>query len=74
MKYKCLLSLMRKVLKDIYFWRDIYQYKVNNYNILMVTGDYPWQGSHTNFGSHTCGCVLISEDWVLTAGHCIGGG
>merc|ERR1712043_15833 len=35
--------------------------------------DYPWQGSYrTGTGSHSCGCVSVGGNWVLTAGHCGG--
>jgi len=35
--------------------------------------NYPWQGSYrTATGSHTCGCVYMGANWVLTAGHCGG--
>merc|ERR1712121_171468 len=35
--------------------------------------DHPWQGSYRIFGSHSCGCVLGSTQWVVTAAHCGGG-
>ncbi len=38
---------------------------------VQVPGTYPWQGSLTFLGSHSCGCVLLTDQWVLTAGHCI---
>ena len=36
-------------------------------------GNYPWQGAMIYQSSFTCGCVLISSRWVLTAAHCIDG-
>ncbi|XP_020495034.2 transmembrane protease serine 13a [Labrus bergylta] len=35
------------------------------------SGQWPWQLSLHHRGSHICGAVLISPDFVLTAAHCI---
>lgn len=34
-------------------------------------GQAPYQGSLQINGSHYCGCVIISAEFLLTAGHCI---
>ncbi|XP_041665941.1 transmembrane protease serine 13a [Cheilinus undulatus] len=34
------------------------------------SGQWPWQLSLHDRGSHICGAVLISKDFVLTAAHC----
>jgi len=37
-------------------------------------GEWPWQGVwNTAGGSLTCGCILVHQWWVFTAGHCVGG-
>merc|ERR1719187_24673 len=37
-------------------------------------GKYPWQVSLTdNYGNHFCGGALISNNWVVTAAHCVSG-
>ncbi len=35
--------------------------------------DYPWQCSLRFSGSHTCGCVNLGGDKILTAAHCTDG-
>ncbi len=32
--------------------------------------DYPWQCSLRFSGTHTCGCVILGGDKILTAAHC----
>ena len=34
-------------------------------------GQFPWQVSVVIDGQSFCGGSLISQDWVLTAGHCV---
>lgn len=36
-----------------------------------VNGQANYQGSLQINGSHHCGCVIISAEFLLTAGHCI---
>ena len=42
-------------------------------------GKWPWQGSLQILDPgeeeprHTCGCSFISDQWVLTAAHCVDG-
>lgn len=37
-------------------------------------GAWPWQASLQKDGSHSCGGVVISDQWILTAAHCVAGG
>uniref|UniRef100_F7A010 Transmembrane serine protease 11D n=1 Tax=Monodelphis domestica TaxID=13616 RepID=F7A010_MONDO len=33
-------------------------------------GDWPWQASLRVNNAHHCGAILISDTWLVTAGHC----
>merc|ERR1712029_197217 len=34
-------------------------------------GKYPWQISLQKYGSHICGGSIVSDTWIMTAGHCV---
>jgi len=34
---------------------------------------WPWQGGWLNGGSFSCGCSVLHANWIITAGHCVGG-
>ncbi|OWF45604.1 Testisin [Mizuhopecten yessoensis] len=34
--------------------------------------DFPWQASLESSGQHICGAIILNEDFVLTAAHCVG--
>jgi secreted trypsin-like serine protease len=38
-----------------------------------ANGAWPWQLSHRNGASHSCGASLIRPRWALSAAHCVGG-
>merc|ERR1719187_3088825 len=39
-----------------------------------VPGSWPWQAYLVYQGDFVCGGTLISDQWVLSAGHCFFGG
>merc|ERR1712018_548766 len=36
-------------------------------------GKYPWQISLQMYEQHICGGSIVSETWIMTAGHCVDG-
>ncbi|KAL5012174.1 hypothetical protein ScPMuIL_010725 [Solemya velum] len=34
-------------------------------------GRWPWVGSLSYLGEEICGLAIVSDEWVLTAGHCV---
>lgn len=34
--------------------------------------EWPWQAGWLNLGSFSCGCSILSGNWIITAGHCVG--
>lgn len=37
------------------------------------SGQFPWQGQLRMDNSYFCGCSVISDVWILSAGHCVSG-
>jgi len=35
--------------------------------------EWPWQGGWLSGGSFSCGCSVVHANWIITAGHCVGG-
>ncbi|XP_061188275.1 fibrinolytic enzyme, isozyme C-like [Saccostrea echinata] len=52
---------------------------VYDFNTRVVGGsnaniaDWPWQASLRYNGGHTCGAIIISPNYLLTAAHCVNG-
>ena len=36
-------------------------------------GKYPWQVSLQYVDKHRCGASIMNENFIITAGHCLGG-
>jgi len=48
-------------------------YKIIGGDDVSDISEFPFQGSLRYFGTHSCGCALISSTWAVTAAHCVGG-
>lgn len=35
--------------------------------------EWPWQGGWLVGTSFSCGCSVVHANWIITAGHCVGG-
>ena len=41
-------------------------------NPVSYAGKWPWQASLQYYNSHICGAALVSDQWLVTAAHCVG--
>ncbi len=35
--------------------------------------EWRWQAGWLSGGSFSCGCSIVHTNWIITAGHCVGG-
>lgn len=65
--------LFQLVLSSTHVWGEVIQFDGLDNRIIggeYSDQNYPWMVSIQR-GSHFCGGVLITQDWVLTAAHCL---
>ncbi|XP_075161962.1 trypsin delta-like [Haematobia irritans] len=75
-----LTQLHSGVINDHKLWHNVHQNRLNNLNtnktrivggVPIYIDRVPWQVAIYNYSNFVCGGSIISEDWILTAAHCV---